>query len=197
MTKINSQRQNQLLANSDPILLLTPSPSFLSLLHINSTSPNSSLDIFKSKNIVIESSILYLRQFKKITGLLLSSIESNYSHCFIIHSHLLLNNNGSSNGVAIGQNSAVSNCYPTEALTHQQRNENKKEFSSLDTLIEKISSHPKSLKTQARQCILNHLIGIQRKQRSDHRNHPVYLIKNQALQLPLPKRIQNYLLFIN
>lgn len=194
MTTINSQKQNQLLANSDPILLLTPSPSFLSLLHINSTSPNSCLDTFKSKNIVIESSILYLRQFKKLIGLLLNSIESNYSHSFIIHSHLLLNNNG--NGVVIGQNSAVSNCYPAEALIHQ-RKKNKKEYSSLDTLIEKISTHPKSLKNQARRCILNHLIGIQRKQRSDHSNHPVYLIKNQVLQLSLPKRIQNYLLFIN
>lgn len=204
------QKQNQLLANSNAILLLTPSPSYLSLLHINNftvnQSPNVNLNsassitsltshLSKSNNIVIESSILYLRQFKKLFQLLISSIESNYPHNNIKHNHYLFVNSEATNCF----DALTSRCLSSDILSSSKSHQwnNMIEFSSFDILVNKISSQPKSLKSQARRYILNQLVTVQKKQKSDNTENRVLLIKNQVFQLPLPKRIQNYLLFIH
>lgn len=185
----NVHKQNQLLVSSNPILLLTPSPSYLSLLHLShavNTSPKSSgtqinsalmpsAVIVKSKNIVIESSILFLRQFKHLIKLLLNSIESNYTHGLFVNSYMII--------------SGLETRHEHEPV-HGKKGD-------YERLVDKFSNEPRSLKVQSRRCILNLLVGTQKRARLDNSDDRVVLIKNQVLQLPLPRKIQNYLLFIN
>lgn len=215
----NSQKQNQLLISSDPILLLTPSPSYLSLLQFNNTvnnsSPNSNANhlnnvcssvaspalMIQSKNIVIESSILYLRQFKKLLLLLIDSIETNYTHNCIVYSFQLLNRTQIRSSIRLGQHCLADSHYDEtqDSRNHRKSNgrNNQKNLPSHEELINKLNTHPKSLKVQSRRCILNQLIVIQKKSKSELASDRVFLIKNQVLQLPLPKRMQNYLLYLN
>lgn len=214
LAKTNNHKQNQLLVNSNPVLLLTPSPSYLALLNINipnnNLSPSSHAnhfeslllpmtgDILKSKNIVIESSILYLSQFKKLVALLLNSIESNFSQSLTTQNDMRFNNSNIIDNVA-SQSIISFRCLHSDISFFHSKSYHRSfaDYWSLDALMDKMSCQPKSLKVLSRRSILNQLITIQKKQNLENNDNRTLLIKNQVLKLPLPKRMQNYLLFIN
>lgn len=234
-------KRHQLLANSNPILLLTPSASYLSLLinnpnnHTNTSQATSlsqqhqqplALMTIKSKNIVIESSILFLRQYKRLVKLILDSIESCGSSLVInhsnFHSHYQDQSLSScSNGTAVlyisNNQQQQQQQQPQTGVHyhhhhhhhhhyhhhHHHNNEadhltsNSHSLESLEAFLERLETQPRSLKTLARRQVLNRLIEVQKKRHYDNINEFVYLVKNQVIQLRLPKRIQNYLLFID
>lgn len=252
--------QNQLLMHSTPILLLTPSPPFFSLLQVAThyhhhyhgaaaplSKSNSAhvgfqpttaaaattigptpavMAMIKSQNIVIESAILFLRAFKRIVKLLLNSIESNYSSAMLIHTYnnLLISSathlsspTPSPSPMLLVNSPRLRSCSPLSEVSgkhnhynanhhhhhhhehphHHNHHHHSHKKDSLDSLLDKLTTQPKSLKVLSRRLVLNSLVSIQKRRRDDNTEDKIALIKNQVLQLPLPKRLQNYLLFNN
>ncbi len=174
--------------SSSPILLLTPTPSYESLLFLVA---GSSIGSF-SNNIIIENNLLFLNHYKNFIQLFYDCMESDCikrsfiskceKHChhqnYFYHSYYNHSISSSSSGVSSRRSSCSSHHMPKLYS-----------IESLDIYLENLASNPRSLKSIARRLILNRLTV---NQTDKHKN----VLANRVAQLALPNRIKDYLLFI-
>jgi len=157
---------------NSPVLLLTPSPSYQSLLVLAGGTSVSST----SNNVVVDSSLLLLKHYKKIVKLLFDSMESScvekclkpdveqpYFHRSC-HNHYSDRQRNYSNYMSV---------------VPRRLNESE----TLNAYLEQLAASPRSLKSISRQFIRRQLSGND-------------LVANQICLLPLPRRLKEYLNFI-
>lgn len=203
------------LAPSNPILLLTPSASYVSMtlssISNQSNLVQNSLATLKSDNIIVDSSVLFLNHYKRFVKLLYDSMETSkvievvksksltaspealyspsshsschhhHNHNHSIHQHRYRRNSSTGSPLYLNQSNKI---YAVE---------------SLEMYLERLVTSPRSLKSLARRFILNKLVESEKKKKqiSDSNDSNSLLpISVQVSKLPLPKRIKNYLLFI-
>ena len=199
---------------SHSILLLTPTPSYASMLSISSAS-SSPLFISpdRSNNVLIDTSVLFLNHYKKIVKLLFDSMNADTireclkatSYHSSYHSQ---QRHGHYNRCGPTASSIANKCASqTPSLTSHHHQKcvsclSSSQMESLDVYLERLATNPRSLKSLARQNILNRVVTLKKaKKFSSHEHHyskHANLIATPALveQLPLPKRVKNYLLYI-
>ena len=219
---------------SHSVLLLTPTPSYASMLSISSAS-SSPLFISpdRSSNVIIDSSMLFLSYYKKIVKLLFDSMNDDVLRDCVKslntsnqHNHYRSHNSHNQN---------YNRCYPStpsssKPATPYQQNSHQIKCSvcsshahlnacateSLDMYLERLASNPRSLKSLARRKILNRLIDTEQNRSSSTTNKFLNNSKNHhqcstkssnksssliatpylVNKLSLPKRVKNYLLYI-
>ena len=175
---------NQSFSNS-PILLLTPTPSFASLLTL--ASPPSSAALALNHNVVIDSSILFLNHYKSFVKLLYDSMDMiNIQKC------LTRKGNHCCSPETITNSETTIKTVNTTLPTNQVI-----QIESLDEYLERLVLTPRSLKSITRRAILSNLVERQNlKTNPNMTSSKEPLIINQVCQLPLPERVKEYLLFI-
>lgn len=176
---------------NNPVCLLTPSVSYASLITLNGLNGGTVSANIKSNNIVIDSSVLFLNYYKRFAKLLFDSMD-NGKILEVVRSRNL--------------------CTDIQFCTHHQHTNQSSHHSrnvkslqsgqkiyaieSLDMYLERLVSSPRSLKSLCRRMILNRLSETQKI--SNDLNNEVGLVQvtSQIEQLSVPKRVKNYLLFI-
>ena len=157
---------------NSPVLLLTPSPSYQSLLVLAGGSSVSS----SSNNVVVDSSLLLLKHYKKIVKLLFDSMESScVQQCLKPDVSEVYFHRGCHNHYGDKQRNY------SNYLSVVPRRLNESE--TLDAYLDQLAASPRSLKSIARQFIRRQLSGGD-------------LVANRICLLPLPRRLKEYLNFI-
>jgi hypothetical protein len=198
---------------SQSVLLLTPTPSYASMLSISSVSASPLfISPDRTNNILVDTSVLFLNYYKKIVKLLFDSMNVDTLRECVKSSKSQQYSNLNFN---LNRNNNNTRCYPlTDSRPTNNNNSNNKSSKcnaclsstnvcpceSLDGYLERLTSNPRSLKSMTRRNILDRLVELQeaRTQRqSKHKATPLGLISTSNLvnQLPLPKRLKSYLLY--
>jgi len=185
---------NLMYSSLNPILLLTPSPSYDSLISLPlsqsnnctyaTTMSNNNNNNNSNNNIIIDKSILFLNHYKKFVKLLYDSMDNNTIKQCLKHKknhykhYYIRNYSVDTVEKQDGDHLAALKLYSVE---------------SLDMYLEKLASTPRTLKSIVRRHVLNQLIQNQKMNKSTDK---LTAIAKQVEQLPLPRRIMDYLLFI-
>jgi hypothetical protein len=191
-------------SNLNPILLLTPSPSYDSLISLSSSPTNTattSSTPLISNNIMIDKSVLFLNHYKKFVKLLYDSMDNNTIKQCLNHKknqHRHHSSFRSNLHISKETHSLDSLPEPTKQKLDDHISSLKLySIESLDMYLERLASTPRSLKSIVRRLILNKLIELQKSEKNHtEKNQELITIANQVSQLPLPKRIMDFLLFI-
>lgn len=184
-------RKNHL---SSPICLLTPSPSCVSLLGlsgaINQVLPSLSI---KSNNIVVDSMVLFLNYYKRFVKLLFDSMENSKIHEIVVAKHL-------NNDLQFCSHYGHQHHHSFHHSSNHRKNvpHSKKIYSiePLDMYLERLVSSPRSLKSICRRMILNRLKENVKLANDLNNETGAIQVAAQIDDLPAPKRVKNYLLFI-
>ena len=174
--------------------LLTPCPSNDSLISMSNN---------QQQNVIIDKSVLFLNYYKKFVKLLYDSMDNNtIKQC-------LKNKKNQHRHHSYLHRTRVNSSTSSYSLTHTLdsiETENSSDEStaskiysieSLDMYLERLASTPRSLKSIVRRHILNRLIDSAKSDITHNRFQSSNCsIGQQVAQLPLPKRIMDYLLFI-
>lgn len=142
-----------------------------------------------------------------IDSCLCNSIRSNHQHH---NQNQKLINSSSSNSASPTPSSCSSSSEygsNTSLLLHQQVSL----VSSLDMHLERLAITPRSLKSLCRRLVLTRLVDLEKKKKKTTQcnnqpsanspadldtQHNIVLVSNQIAQLTLPKRVKNYLLYL-
>ena len=201
------------MVSSNPILLLTPTPAYATLLSSTSTSTAVSGSInliahqhqtsLSETNVFVESSLLFMEHYKRFTKLIYDSIDSahvknavrsyqsepaaaaaaHYSSQCLFHSWLSARS-GAAKCSGLCTSPAASLSLSPSSSTEQLEPE-----TPLEQHLERLVTLPRSLKAICRRQILNQMIEVQKKKLAKT------LIGDQIGNLSLPKRVKNYLLY--
>ena len=191
-----SVRKNHL---SNPICLLTPSPSYVSLLTLNNLSGAANQVLsssgIKSNNIVVDSMVLFLNYYKRFVKLLFDSMENSKIKEVIGSKNLtndlqLCSHHGHQHHHSYHHSSVHK---IAKNIPH-----GKKVYSiePLDMYLERLVSSPRSLKSICRRMILNRLKENGKLANDLNSETSLIQVTTQIDDLPAPKRVKNYLLFI-
>ena len=184
-------------------LLLTPKPANNSLL-VTSTCASSRL----TADVQIDCSLLFLNHYKKIAKLLFDSMENDaireclklngytpsHHHHHYHHFHHHANNN------CFYQSSQTGNSNPTPMAACLSQT--KGAHDSFEMYLEKLTSTPRTLKSIVRRHVWGTLVELKKSDEANskvnklHKVNSSVAVVNQIQKLPLPKRVKNFLLFI-
>jgi hypothetical protein len=181
------------------------------LLYSNSNTSVSP----KSHNVLVETSTLFLNHYKNFVKLLYDSMDDEvlkeclkiqnespiqhshgHHHHHHHHNHLSRRANHSCNQ----HRHSIQSINYVPAVNAPQSNIVDPKFYSMESLtmyLERLVSTPRSLKSIARRRILTEMRRKQQQQQQTaHDSHKLFSIANQMSHLALPKRVRNYMLFI-
>jgi hypothetical protein len=193
-------------APSPPPLLLTPSPSLASLFSISSATSNcSNNNVHSSKHGkgFWDSSFFIINHYKYIIQFLFDAMDEKLVKEYLSYRFNYISTpSGLFNIPNINDACHGNPNMPSSSLFNYLH------FESLDDYLERLSKTPRSLKSLCRRHILNRLVQLEKSrenifqetskkqsQRSEIQNTTI-IIANQVNQLPVSKRIKDYLLFI-
>ncbi|RNA15339.1 hypothetical protein BpHYR1_010782 [Brachionus plicatilis] len=179
---------------SNPICLLTPSASFASFLALNNL--NGVTSNVKSNNIVVDSMVLFLNYYKRFVKLLFDSMEnSKINEIFVSKSlvgdlQLCSHHNHQHHHSYHHSSSSMPNA---KNLPPGQKVYS---LESLDMYLERLVSSPRSLKSICRRMILSRLKENGKLTNDLNNESTLIQVTAQIDDLPAPKPVKNYLLFI-
>ncbi|CAF0923731.1 unnamed protein product [Brachionus calyciflorus] len=187
---LKTSNNGRKILSSNPICLLTPSPSYSSLINLNAGIISNSV---KSNNIVIDSSILFLNYYKRYVKLLFDSMENERISEVLKSRNIRVElSNG---GFCTHHNHYHHHNYHRSGY-HLKSGQKVYAIESLDMYLERLVASPRSLKSLCRRSILNRLSETQKLQNDLNNDNGLVQVASQIEDFNLPKRVKNYLLFI-